>query len=274
VRGIRGVALLSFALSAGAAVPAPQEGGTLHEIHVQVGDATVRALCTDGPRRVILLHGESATADTWRGVLERLPSTVGACAYDRPGDGNSWPVPPSRGWFELMDDMRRIHAALGFEPGYTLVGHSIGGLYARLFAAERPGDVGGLVLIEPAHEDLPDAVRPGMPDADWKAWMRERAMVNTDGVKETDLAERARGSHLPDIPVTVITATRRRQGTGWDERFLNEAARQVDASILRGITMARQVPASRSGHDVQLEQPDLVAAEIVRVVRISKGGEP
>lgn len=269
--GMRGVAVLALALSAGAAVPRPQEGADLHEVYVQVGRSTVRAICTDGPRRVILMPGEDETADTWRAVLERMPGTVGACAYDRPGDGMSGPPPGRRGWYELMDDMRRIHAALGFQKGYTLVGHSLGGLYARLFAAERPVDVGGLVLIEPAHEDLPEAARPGMPAAAWQAWMRRRAAPNADGVRERDVAERARGMALPNIPVTVITATRRRQGDGWDERFLNEAARRVQASLLHGITVARQVPASRSGPDVQLDQPDLVASEILRVARVSKG---
>jgi len=271
VSGTRGVAILAFALSVGAAAPRPQDGTGLHEVYVQVGRSTVRAICTDGPRRVLLMHGEGETADTWRPVLERMPDNVGACAYDRPGDGMSGPPPGRRGWFELLDDMRRIHAALGFERGYTLVGHSLGGLYARVFTAERPMDVGGLVLIEPAHEDLPEASRPGMPAAAWQSWMQRRAQVNADGVTESDVAERARGSVLPDIPVTVLTATRRQQGDGWDERFLNEAARRVQASLLQGITEARQIPASRSGHDVQLDQPDLVASEILRVVRVSRG---
>ena len=55
----------------------------------------------------------------------------------------------------------------------------------------------------------------------------------------------------------MITATIRRDGGGWDARFVNEAARQVHASILRGVRGARHVPAPRSGPDVHLDEPEL-----------------
>jgi len=261
--------LLAGVLIAAAARPLSAE--QMSVVDVRVGESTVHALCTDGPRRVILLHGESGDAESWRPVLQRLAGGVGACAYDRARTASG--TVPARGWFELMDDLRNVHTALGVEPGYTLVGHSIGGLYARLLAADRPADVGGLVLLEPVHEDMPKAVLPGMPTAAWSEWDTRRRRPNADGVVEIDLAERARGSRLPPIPVTVITATRRREGGGWDARFLNEAARRVHASILRGVRSARHVPASGSGHDVPFEAPDLVAGEISRMVRMtSKAG--
>jgi pimeloyl-ACP methyl ester carboxylesterase len=169
-----------------------------------------------------------------------------------------------------MDELRRIHSALGFEKDYVLAAHSLGGLYARVFASDRPTDLSGLVLVDPAHEDMPDRVESWMPRSEWSAWMARRTLPNADGVTELAVAERARRSRLPDIPVTVITAAIRPDGGGWDARFVNEAARQLHASILRGVTSGRHIPAERSGHDVQLDQPGLVADEILRVVRASR----
>jgi pimeloyl-ACP methyl ester carboxylesterase len=237
----------------------------IHEVHIEVGGRDVRALCTPGRRRVLLLHGEGSDADTWRPVLRRLDGSVGACAYDRLGSGAGDAEP--RGWFELVDDLRAIHLALGYEQGYVLVGQGLGGLYARLFATDRPRDVTGLVLVDPAHEDLPSRMRLGMPAAEWDAWMKRRQEPNEDGVRVAALAERARSARLPNMPVTVITASLRRDGDGWNARYLNEAARQMHEEILRGITSARHVPAPRSGPDVQIDQPDLVTEEILRVTR-------
>lgn len=240
----------------------------VEEVEVTVGGRTVRALCTPGPRQVLLLHGEVGGAGSWRAVLERSSGEFGACAYERGASGATEGLGGERGWFELLDELRRVHVALGFESGYVLVGHGIGGLYARLYAVDRPRDVGGLVLVDPVHEDMPREARPGMPRAAWSRWMAERERPNADGVREADLARRARGTRLPDIPVTVITATEREvgNGLGWNERFLSEAARTVHASILRGVRTGRHLPATGSGHQVHVEAHELVAREISRMV--------
>jgi len=251
-------------LAAVAARPARAE--QIRPVEVEVGDRVVHALCTDGPRTVVLLQGESDDADSWRPVLERLGPGSGACAYERlwagaPGEG--------RGWFELLDELHDVHQALGFQQGYVLVGYSMGGLYARLLAMDRPRDVGGLVLVDPAHEDMPEEARRGMPADAWSAWMARRLQPNADGVREIELARYARRGHLPDIPVTVITAMVRQDGDGFDARFMQEAARRVQASILDGVRQARHVPANGSGHDVPSQAPDLVASEIARMVRLT-----
>ncbi|HTP09716.1 MAG TPA: alpha/beta fold hydrolase, partial [Anaerolineae bacterium] len=49
-----------------------------------------------------------------------------------------------------------LHALLdvaGVEPPYVLVGHSLGGIYARVFNAQYPGEVIGMVLIDATHPD-------------------------------------------------------------------------------------------------------------------------
>lgn len=238
----------------------------IHEIYVEVSGTSVRALCTDGPRRAVLLHGADRSADSWMQVLRRLEGRVGACAYDRPGMDTGGGSPSERGWYELLDELRRIHLALGLERGYVLVGHGIGGLYSRVYAQDRPRDVAGLVLVEPNHEDMPSRVRSGMPTAAWNSWQAERSRPNGDGVVEARLGDRARAGRLPAISVTVITAAVRSGGDGWDVRFVNEAARQVHEQIVRGVESGRHVPASRSGPDVPQDEPQLVADEILRTV--------
>ena len=258
------------------ALPAAARGSQAQEITertLRVDGTTVRALCSGARPRVLLLHDEGSTADGWRPVLRRLEADgVAACAYDRRGSGSSGRAPEHRGWYELMDEMRRIHASLGASPGYVLAGHGLGGLYARLFAAGRPTDVGGLVLVDPVHEDMPRRARPGVPDEAWAEWMRRRQRPNADGLVEARVAERARGARLPSLPVTVVTPTRLRVPSGWDARFVNEAARQVHASILQGVPGGRHVPARGSGSAVHVEDPELVADEIARVVEARASG--
>jgi len=252
----------------GSRATAPDSARTdIHEAWLDVGGSSIRALCTEGRRQVVLLHDEDSSADAWLPVLRRLDGRVGACAYDRRGSGRSAAAPRERGWYELLDELRLVHVSLGIDDGYVLVGHGLAGLYARVFAMDRPRDASGLILVDPSHEDTPRRVRAGMPRAEWAAWMETRTRPNADGVMEVRIADRARASRLAGVRVTVITAAIRPEGEGWDSRFVNEAARRVHADIARGVEMGRHVPASRSTHDVPGEEPQLVADEILRMVR-------
>lgn len=297
------LSVMASALGA-AQQPDLEPARTVTEVHVDVGGRTVRALCTDGPRRVLFLHGADHGVEGWRPVLERLGPDAGACAYDRgpladlaagarapradfaasasdrrgfagPGavvtaaDDAPGRTAEARGWFELVEVLREVHAALGFDRPAVLVGHGIGGMYARLLAADRPGDVAGLVLVEPAHEDLPGLLLPAMPRPDWQSWMDRRSRPNADGVRETALAERARRARLPDIPVTVVTATLRAVEEGWDPRFVDEAARQAHEEIVQGLEDGRHVPAHGTARDLPVQSPALLADEIERVIRIA-----
>jgi pimeloyl-ACP methyl ester carboxylesterase len=85
------------------------------------------------------------------------------CAFDRAGYGYSDPASRPQILADVVDD---LHAALeaGARPGpYVLVGHSLGGVEARLYAQRWPKEVVGMVLVDtsPADEGLLDEDQPG-----------------------------------------------------------------------------------------------------------------
>jgi pimeloyl-ACP methyl ester carboxylesterase len=88
----------------------------------------------------------------WAGVLPALSAQSKVIAYDRAGVGASDPVSPLSLDTEIAD-----LAALATEAGEgacVLVGQSWGGLLAQLVAYRHPGLVAGLVLVDPAHEEI------------------------------------------------------------------------------------------------------------------------
>lgn len=54
----------------------------------------------------------------------------------------------------MVDDLRAVLDAAELEPPYVLMGHSWGGLVARLFAHRHPEQVAGIVLVDATHEDM------------------------------------------------------------------------------------------------------------------------
>jgi pimeloyl-ACP methyl ester carboxylesterase len=60
---------------------------------------------------------------------------------------------------QITAELRALLRAADVPPAYVLVGHSLGGLYARHYATRFPEEVAGLLLLDPAHEDY-DAYMP------------------------------------------------------------------------------------------------------------------
>lgn len=110
-------------------------------------------VCTGrGSPTVVLEAGFGATAGAWYKVQPALARTTRVCAYDRAGSGFSDPGPLPRDGAALARDLDQALTAAKIAGPYILVGHSAGGLYARLFAARRQGQVVGLVLLDPSVE--------------------------------------------------------------------------------------------------------------------------
>ena len=101
---------------------------------------------------VILESGFGADAGAWYRVQPALAQTTRVCSYDRAGYGFSDPGPLPRDGAAIARDLDHALIAAGIRGPFIVVGHSAGGLYARLFAARRPQDVRGLVLVDPTVE--------------------------------------------------------------------------------------------------------------------------
>jgi pimeloyl-ACP methyl ester carboxylesterase len=97
---------------------------------------------------VVLLHGLASNARIWDGVAPRLAGAgLRVIALDQRGHGES--DQPSSGYdfASVGRDLEAALAGLGLERP-LLVGHSWGANVALQFAADRPGRVAGLVLID------------------------------------------------------------------------------------------------------------------------------
>ena len=125
-------------------------GGFRMHIHCQGDPAS-------GPA-VVLDSAQAEPAQAWASVQPAVAEFARVCSFDRAGLGWSESSPNPRTLTNYVEEQRTLLARAGVEPPYVLVGHSAGGLYARIYAHEYPDEVAGMVLVDAAHEDLD--VRP------------------------------------------------------------------------------------------------------------------
>lgn len=130
--------------------PVPGAPGEL----IDLGGYKVQINCNGhGGPAIILLHGFGDYSFDWALVQPKLAAQTTTCSYDRPGQAWSDPGPAPRGLATSANELHTVLDRAGIKPPYVLVGHSWGGLIARMYAHQYRKEVAGLVLVDSAHED-------------------------------------------------------------------------------------------------------------------------
>jgi pimeloyl-ACP methyl ester carboxylesterase len=106
-----------------------------------------------GAPTVILEAGGGGFAIDWSLVQPEIARATRVCAYDRARYGWSDPSPVAEMPANVVRDLHALLAAAGEKPPYVMVGHSMGGVYVRIFQRRYPDEVAGMVLSDPSHED-------------------------------------------------------------------------------------------------------------------------
>jgi pimeloyl-ACP methyl ester carboxylesterase len=100
------------------------------------------------PAPVVLLHGWGDTAETWQFLVDHLPQQRTWIAIDMRGFGRTQ-RPDDGYWFpDYLADLDALADQLAPDTPFDLVGHSMGGNIAMLYAGARPQRVRRLVVLE------------------------------------------------------------------------------------------------------------------------------
>lgn len=109
-------------------------------------------------RRWVFLHGLMGFGLNWRKIVQNLEATERVLTYDQRGHGKS--IKPANGYSpeDFADDLYKIAQDLGWDR-FILVGHSMGGRNALIFANKYPQMVERLVIEDIGPDSNPDAPR-------------------------------------------------------------------------------------------------------------------
>ncbi|WP_328382168.1 alpha/beta hydrolase [Streptomyces sp. NBC_00400] len=115
-----------------------------------------------GGPTVVFLPGAGLVGLDYLNTQSRAAELTTSVLYDRAGTGWSEEVELPRSAAEVTGELRDLLRAAGVPTPYVLVGHSLGGAYARHYTQRFPDEVAGLLLLDPFHEDLLDHTSQGV----------------------------------------------------------------------------------------------------------------
>ncbi|HSK97129.1 MAG TPA: alpha/beta hydrolase, partial [Euzebyales bacterium] len=171
-----------------------------------------RRLCTtvagSGAPTVVFEAGLGNSSGFWALVAPAVADCTTAVTYDRAGYGGSDPDPGQRSSQQVARDLYELLSRTETPRPYILVGHSLGALHVRVFAATHPDLVAGLGLVDGSS----DREREGLPP---RAARLERLQGTTlrvnQAVARTGLARlgsvhRAFAREVPNFPPALVDA--------------------------------------------------------------------
>jgi pimeloyl-ACP methyl ester carboxylesterase len=227
-----------------------------------------------GDTSIVLLNGAGLTLAGWQALYPGIERLGRVFAWNRFGlQGSDDPPAVQRGAV-IVASLRELVAYAGLEPPYVLVGHSLGGLFANLFARLHPREVAGVLFLESTHP-REEATLPhdraklaqglskvqGEPAREFEANLHAEIDAAGETVQEVEAA-----GAFPPVPVAVVTG-------GIDPPASLLPPEAVHARRAHQQALARLSPdtehviAEGSGHFPQRSEPQLVLDVLERLLQ-------
>lgn len=224
-----------------------------------------------GKPHIVLINGGSGPIEGWLKILSEISEASSVFSYNRFGvAGSDKPKEPQDG-ITIVETLREALNIVGFEPPFLLVGHSLGGLYANLYARLFPSDVAGIVFLESSH---PKDINLNQYQSKFIQTMNKllsmfdslsahKPFDEVHFVKHT-VEQIHANDPFPNIPIQVITG-------GKENRMMPEEVRKKriehQLELLSMSSNSKHITAEKSGHFPQFSEPKLVIAAIKDCVK-------
>jgi pimeloyl-ACP methyl ester carboxylesterase len=247
---------------------------------VDIGGITLHLHCVgQGAPVVVMDSGLGNDGTVWKEVQRGLHRSVRACAYDRAGLGYSSPAPRPHTNRQMARELYQLLHRAGLEPPYVLVGHSMGGVNVRLFEAEHPDEVAGMVLVDATVDPIRSrAIVPELEQQKLEQMLPrlgEGLDFATFAAGAADM--RAASRSLGAKPLVVLTRSVEEPPPWATHEQTAEMLRiwnELQAQLPKLSTNALQIIVPNARHHIQLDAPQVVTAAIAEVVAAVREKRP
>jgi pimeloyl-ACP methyl ester carboxylesterase len=257
------------------------KGSTLNKTsfhrRIDVGGYKLYINCEGMARRgdavVVIDAGLGNSSESWLSIQPRVSEFARVCIYDRAGLANSDPSKHTQTTTQIAVDLHNLLAGARVSGPLVLVGHSLGGINSRLYASMYARDVVGMVLVDSAHEEqfarmfalIPEDIKKQLPPSA----LELRSNEKIDFTENSERRARLSQWHA-DIPLIVLTATKAQPAPEGPLAFLapkwEQIRQELQQDLVHRSAKGKQIIATRSGHFIHRDEPELVVSAIREVI--------
>ncbi|MDA1909391.1 MULTISPECIES: alpha/beta fold hydrolase [Bacillus] len=240
------------------------------EEYIQVDDFKMYSKVFQGKKLqpvIIMEAGYGDYSKAWDHIAEGLTEYGTVLTYDRAGLGKSGNSSNRRISSEMIKELRSCLEKLQLKPPYIFIGHSFGGINARLFTTFYPENMMGVVLVDSTPENYKEAFLPIMSPEFQEAYYKQ--FVHESSYEEFMFSLGEADKHcqsMRNIPLIVLAAGKK--------AFYSQEAQmkwlQLQEELLRLSSNNKFVIAEQSGHYIQKDEPHYIIDAIKWIIEVGE----
>lgn len=242
------------------------------ESMIELGNGRVEYEVKQGGDVVVLFDAGSLSGMAgWDAIWADLPTEITAIRFSRLGEGKSESCSGQRTASDNVKEVEQLLAALNIQKPIVYVGHSLGGVTARHYAAKHPDKVTSMLMVDPANPRDVEIVKQLNPTG---------GLAEIEAIKKNDYAmgegkwcfldliwdkTPALGfSKIGDIPVTLIASVKvaEKPSNVFESAQGRKLWGQYQSEWVQEFPRGKAVLTTRSSHFVQKDEPELVLKEL------------
>ncbi|RKZ94485.1 MAG: alpha/beta hydrolase [Gammaproteobacteria bacterium] len=247
----------------------------------------------EGKPTVIIDTGLGDDSSDWQDILQLSAAITRTCIYDRSGYGWSDYGPRPRSSKRIAYELGLLLDQAEILPPYILVGHSFGGFNLRLFAAARPDEIAGLILVESSHELQYEQLNIKLPPPHKSrrniVIVAKQGKNTSDNTKPQVLRDHAYRTaseeisalyqssrqvqlygNIPTVPLIVISRGKAEWSGSANAEHREKIWIKLQQDLTRLSPISQHIFANHSGHDIPQQQPQIIVEAISDITLLAR----
>jgi len=225
---------------------------------------------------IVFINGGGSDLKDFDFVQKEISKITKTISYDKLGIGKSELTDSQRTLENVSAELKELLEKEGInDVPMIFVGHSMGGYVARYYLHRYPKNLEGIIMIDPGSEFLED---------EFKKVQTEREIMISDSTLAAQIKLIPKGFQMEvnayplhdsilktfsiktDIPITLLESNKV-DGDDPTEKKIIEIQKRLYRDFQRKVPQLKLISTKKSGHFIQLEEPDLVINAIKNMIR-------